>query len=102
MPKKETLTIRIAEDKFKICMEDLTWGELVEMEDMLGGSIDGANLESAKGVLALAFIAAKRTKPLVSLDELKALPLGEIELVEGEVDALPPTSVVEAEVSGSQ
>jgi len=100
MPSDSLITLRVDDQQYSIDMQDLTWGELKEIENLLpGGSVDGANLESAHGVIALAYLAVKRKNPLVTIDELDSLPIGAIEIVEGET-ALPPTQDGVGEVSG--
>jgi hypothetical protein len=74
--------IRVQDTVYDLNMQDLTWGELAELEDLLGGSIEDSNLESAKGVLAVAYLAVRRKDQLITIDALKTLPIGEIELVD--------------------
>lgn len=97
MASDSNITLRVNDETYSIDMQDLTWGELKEIENMLpGGSVDGANLESAHGVVALAFLAVKRKNPMVTIDELDSLPIGSIEIVDGEVSGpSTPADVVE-------
>lgn len=90
MASDSLITLRVDKETYQIDMQDLTWGELKQIEDLLGGSVEGANLESAHGVVALAFLAMKRKNPLARIEDLDALPIGAIEIVEGE-SKLPPT-----------
>lgn len=98
MASDSLITLRVNDQTYSIDMQDLTWGELKEIENLLpGGSVDGANLESAHGVVALAYLAVKRKNPLVTIDELDCLPIGAIEIVEGDDKPLPtPADVDEA------
>lgn len=100
MPSDSLMTIKIDNEQFQIDMQDLTWGEAEEVEELIGGSI-ADNIESVKGVLAIAFLARRRKHPLTTIDELRALPMGAIEIVEGD-DSLPPTQDGAAEDSGTQ
>jgi hypothetical protein len=101
MASDSLVTLRVADQTYSIDMQDLTWGELKLIETLLpGGSVDGADLESAHGVVALAFIAMKRKNPMVTIDEIDCLPVGAIEIVEGE-DSVPPTSADVDEASGT-
>ena len=93
----DVIHLRVQEDTYEVSMQDLTWGELTELEDLLGGSLEEANLASARGVLALAFIAVRRKQPAVTMDSLKALPMSEIELVDEPV----PTSADEVGEDGN-
>jgi len=93
----DVIHLRVQEDTYEVSMQDLTWGELTELEDLLGGSLEEANLASAKGVLGLAFIAVRRKQPAVTMDSLKALPMSEIELVDEPV----PTSADEVGEDGN-
>ena len=99
VPSDSGITIKIDGEEFQIDLQDLTWGEAEEVEALIGGSI-AENIESVKGVLALAFLAKRRKYPLCSLEELRALPMGAIEIVEG--SALPPTQDGAVEDSGIQ
>lgn len=79
---EETLRIRIDGNVFPFSMDTMTWGELAEIETIIGGPIDEVNLESAKGIVALAYVIARRHNELVTIDSIKALPMGAIELVD--------------------
>jgi hypothetical protein len=98
MASDSLITLRVSDQTYSIDMQDLTWGELKEIENLLpGGSVDGANLESAHGLIALALIAMRRKNPLATIDELDCLPIGAIEIVEGDDKPLPtPADVDEA------
>lgn len=100
VPNDSLITIRVDADQFQIDLQDLTWGEAEELETIIGGSL-AENMESVKGVIALAFMAKKRKHPLTTIDELRALPMSAIEIVEGESDALPTQGVAD-EGSGIQ
>ena len=101
MASDSMVTLRVSDQTYTIDMQDLTWGELKEIENLLpGGSVDGANLESAHGVVALAFLAVRRKNPMITIDELDSLPIGAIEIVEGESE-LPPTQDDAGEDSGT-
>jgi len=92
MPEQnDVLRIRVQGEEYQLDFDAMTWGELSELEELLGGTLEEANLATARGVLALAYIAVRRTKPAVTMDSLKALPMSEIELVDEPV----PTSAVE-------
>lgn len=100
MASDSLITLRVDDQQYSIDMQDLTWGELKEIENLLpGGTVDGANLESAHGVIALAYLAVKRKNPLITIADLDRLPIGAIEIVEGET-ALPPTQDGVGEASG--
>jgi len=101
MAQDSVLRIKVQGEVHELDFDQLTWGELAELEDLLGSSLEDANLATAKGVLALAFVAVKRAQPAVTMESLRALPMGEIELVE-EPDPTPADVVGEEEVSGSQ
>lgn len=101
MPNDSLITIQIDGEQFQIDMQDLTWGEAEEIEEMIGGNL-ADNMESVKGVIALAYLAKKRKNPLTSIEELRALPLGAIEIVENEGPVVPPTNDDAAEDSGTQ
>lgn len=100
MSNDSLITIRIDQEQFQIDMQDLTWGEAEVAEEIIGGSL-ADHLDRVKGVLAIAYLAKRRKNPLVSLDELRALPMTEIEILEGD-DSLPPTQDDAAGDSGSQ
>lgn len=94
----DVIHIRVQGETYDVSMQDLTWGELAELEELLGGSLEETNLASARGVLALAFIAVRRKQPAVTMDSLKALPMAEIELVD---DVVPTSADVVGEDGNS-
>ncbi|NBW15978.1 MAG: hypothetical protein EBR82_49140 [Caulobacteraceae bacterium] len=97
MADSEVLRIKVQGEVYELDFEAMTWGELGELEELLGGSLEEANLATARGVLALAFIAARRKQPAITMDSLKALPMSEIELVDEPV----PTSADEVGEDGN-
>jgi hypothetical protein len=103
MASESVLKIRVQGEVHELDFDHMLWGELSDLEDLLGCSLEEANLATAKGVLALAYIAARRSQPAVTLDSLRALPMTEIELVEDDtVDPTPADKVGEDVTSGPQ
>lgn len=97
----DVLKIKVQDEVHELDFTALQWGELEEIESIMGCALEDARWDTAKGVLCLAFIAARKTKPAITLDSLRALPMSEIELVEDEV----PTNAAEGgedETSGNQ
>lgn len=97
----DVLKIKVQDEVHELDFTALQWGELEEIESIMGCALEDARWDTAKGVLCLAFIAVRKDKPAVTLDSLRALPMSEIELVEDEV----PTSAAEGgedETSGNQ
>lgn len=97
----DVLKIKVQGEVHELDLGGLQWGELEEMETLMGCALEEARWDTAKGVLTLAYMAARRDKPAITLDSLRALPMSEIELVEDEV----PTSAAEGgedAISGSQ
>ena len=105
MSDSEVLHIKVdlgdgSPEVFQLDFDSLQWGELEEIETIMGCALEDARWDTAKGVLCLAFIAVRKTRPAVTLDSLRALPMSAIELVD-EV----PTSAAEGgedENSGNQ
>lgn len=97
----EVIRIKVQDEVHELDFAELAWGELEEIEGIMGCALEDANFATAKGVLCLAYIATRKTKPAITLDSLRALPMSEIELVEDEV----PTNAAEGgedETSGNQ
>ena len=89
MPSDSVMRIKVQGEVHDLDFDQMLWGDLSDLEGLLGCSLEDANLATAKGVLALAYIAVRRSKPAITMDSLRALPIGEIELVED--DAVDPT-----------
>ena len=101
MASDSLLKIKVQGEVYELDFDQMLWGELSDLEDLLGCSLEDANLATAKGVLALAYIAVRRSQPAVTLDSLRALPMTEIELVEDDaVDPTPADKVGEDAISG--
>lgn len=102
MPQQDQrVSIMIDGEVFELDMDALNWGELEGMETFFGCSIEKVDLESARAVIYLAFLARKRVHPLTTLDDLRALPLGGITLLESDPN---PHGVEDgaADTSGTQ
>ena len=71
-----------------IDFEDMTYGELEIFEDVVGvlpSNEEEVNLlPKSKFLLAMGLIAARRTNPDATLDDMRALPVGHIVLGEDE------------------
>jgi hypothetical protein len=83
--------IKVSGVEYVIDAENLTWGEMELLETETGRPIGQLDTESATTLLVLAWLARRRKEPLVSLDEMRALPMSAIEVVEDE----DPTEAVE-------
>jgi hypothetical protein len=71
---------------YEIDPSDLTWGEVEELEIFFGCVADDVDLESARGLLFLAWAAKHRTDSSFTLDQARALRVADIEF-----GAVPPT-----------
>jgi hypothetical protein len=82
----DVISLKVENEVFDLDMDGLTWGELAELEEVAfgGESIDAINLESARGMIGLAWLARKRKYPQTIIDDLKRLPVGSIEVVESD------------------
>ena len=73
-PEKISLTIDI---------EDLTLDEVEEIEEITGESLDNmAAVRKGRMLKALAFIILRRDRPDITLEEVGAMKMGEIDLGE--------------------
>lgn len=102
MSDSEVLHIKVQGEVHELDFGALTWGELADIEQMLGSSLEEANLATANGVVTLAFVAMRKSNPSVTVESLRALPMSEIVVVEAE----RPTKAVDgggaAEQPGNQ
>jgi hypothetical protein len=66
--------------------EDLTLDEVEEVEEFLGASIDSVltgDRPKGRALKAIVWVAAKRTNPDITLEEVGKLKLSELNLGEG-------------------
>lgn len=70
---------------------DLTLGEAAEIEEITGQGYDLSRI-GALGLMALTLVSIKRVDPTVTLDDLKGLKAGDIDLQVEEAEPVPPTS----------
>ena len=99
-----TTKIRIQGVEYEIDPSDLTWGEMETLEQETGKPIGKMDTESATTLLVLAWLARRRKEPLVTLDDMRALPMDAIEVVD-EPDPTPAAEGGEAstvDTTGSQ
>ena len=68
--------------EYEIDAADLTWGEMELLEAETGRPIGKLDTDSATTLLVLAWLARRRKEPLVTLDEMRALPMAAIEVIE--------------------
>ncbi|HKE67385.1 MAG TPA: hypothetical protein VKB59_22490 [Micromonosporaceae bacterium] len=72
--------------KLKVDLQDLTLGELDEIDEVLDRPL--AELMGGKGqfraMAAAAWIVKRRTDPAFTLEDARALRMGDMELVSGE------------------
>ena len=82
----DIVRIKVENEVFDLDMSALTWGELTELEEVAfgGESIEAVNLESARGIVGLAWLARKRKYPQTIIDDVKRLPVGAVEVVESD------------------
>jgi hypothetical protein len=71
--------------------DDWTLGESADAEDICGQGYDFEKL-GAKGILALAYIAARRVNPSVTLEDLKSLKYDDVDFKGAEGKPVPPPS----------
>jgi hypothetical protein len=95
----DVIRIKVQGEVYDLDFDGLAWGELEEIEDIMGCPLEDANFATAKGVLCLAFVAVRKRNPAMTMDSLKALPVSEIELVETEGN--PTVAVVDGEDESS-
>lgn len=86
------MRIEINGEAYEIDPQNLTWGEMAEVETYFDRSINEIDFESARGTLILAYLAMKRRKPQTTLAELEALPLEAIKEAKPERPTKTPAS----------
>ena len=82
MAEIDVIKIRISGSEYSLDPESLSWGEIEEMEKYFEQSFDDLDLASGRGAMFLAYIAKKRVDLTTTLDDLRRLPMTEIEVVE--------------------
>jgi hypothetical protein len=72
-----------------VALDALTYGELDMFESIVGSlPTDGdmSKLPTGKTMIALGLISARRDDPTVTEDDIRALPMGAIQMEASEVD----------------
>lgn len=72
-----------------VSLDALTYGELDMFESIVGalpGDGDMSSLPKGKTMIALGLISARRDDPSVTEEEIRALPMGAIQMESVEVD----------------
>lgn len=93
MSADSTMKIKVQGVEYDLDMDKLTLGELEEIEDATGRSLSDMDQGSVKTMNALAWIAKRRKAPMTTLDDIRQLTAGDIEVVEDE----DPTQAVEVD-----
>ena len=81
--KSEDKEIRV------ISLDDMTYGEIEAFEDIVGflpTDGDMSKVPVGKMMVALGYITARREDPSVTVDDIRALPVGSIVMADAEVD----------------
>jgi hypothetical protein len=99
MPDKEVIKIRVRGSEYSLDPESLTWGEIEEMERYFERSFEEIELASGRGAMFIAYLAKRRVDLTTTLDELRALPMTEIEVVE---ESLPFDEAAESGLPSSE
>jgi hypothetical protein len=73
---------KIDGSEYALSFDELTLGEVELLEKETGRGIGALDMESMTSVMVLAWLARRRTQPHVTLDEMRALPITAIEVVE--------------------
>jgi hypothetical protein len=75
-------------------MDEMSYGEMETLEEIIGmfptSEEDFDRIPKAKLMIALAFISLRRDDPEVTLDDVRALPAGSIQMDTG--DEADPTN----------
>tara|TARA_B110000285_G_scaffold40977_1_gene44962 strand:- start:3143 stop:3412 length:270 start_codon:yes stop_codon:yes gene_type:complete len=72
-----------------ISLDEMTYGEIEAFEDIVGflpTDGDMSNVPVGKMMIALGYITARRDDPSVTVDDIRALPVGAIVMADTEVD----------------
>jgi hypothetical protein len=88
MTAKKTVASDVREIKV-ISLDDMTYGEIEAFEDIVGflpTDGDMAKVPVGKMMIALGYITARRDDPSVTVDDIRALPVGSIVMAEAEVN----------------
>lgn len=102
----------MTEEKIVVDMDSLTWGELEEIEKMVGGPTTLAMLGGQvfpSAVVALVYVVKRRDNPQLLLEEVRRLPIAaDIDIRTGKEEVDPetgkevdPTSATVSSVDGN-
>ena len=89
----DSVRFSIEGKEYSLDVDSLTFGEVELIEDATGKAFGELDFDSAKSLMALAWVARRRVEPLCSLDDMRALPISAVQPVEDDVD---PTSAGES------
>lgn len=67
---------------YSLEVDSLTFGEVELIEDATGKAFGELDFESAKSLMALAWVARRRVEPLCTLDDMRALPVSSVQPVD--------------------
>lgn len=96
MSEGTVVRIKIEEVVYEIDVSNMTFGEVELLEREVGAALGKIDFESITAILALAWIARRRKEPMLSMDDLRVLPMSAIEVMD---DVDPSVDVVDGEDS---
>ena len=83
-------TVKSDDNEIKvISLDDMTYGEIEAFESIVGflpTDGDMAGVPVGKMMIALGYITARRDDPSVTVDDIRALPVGSIVMADAEVN----------------
>lgn len=82
-PEQDSVFRFILDGKaYEIDAEQLTFGEIEDLEVYFDAPYDEIELESGRGTMFMAFLAARRSNPKFTLDDIRKLPLKSLQAAE--------------------
>jgi hypothetical protein len=91
MSSETTVKIKIEGVEYPVDVNGLTIGEVEMLERETGKPLGQIDFDSITAVAVLGWIARKRKEPMFTIDDMRRIPLSQIEAVQDE----DPTQAVE-------
>ena len=88
MTAKKTVASEYKDIKV-VSLDDMTYGEIEVFEDIVGFLPTDGDMSAVpvgKMMIALGYITARRDDPSVTVDDIRALPVGSIVMADAEVN----------------
>ena len=82
MSKDSVIRIKIEGTEYPVDVDGLTIGEVEMLERETGKPLGQINFESVTSIAVLGWIARRRKEPMFTIEDMRLIPLSQIEAVE--------------------